>query len=389
MNYELIKREAKKHKLSVKDLLVLSPNNDPFYVGSKGQMEKAKFFAKCYKQMGSPDKVHIRRVHYWLVSRSDVKKPDGSRYLNTEKDWSFLTMCAKYARYAELVPVENMIDRRNPDPIINATNWEDDTPEQVKSNTDAEEIIRGIVSNFYCYNPSNTQPYLMELWCEKSTMNDILEPLGSTYGINVVTGLGELSITAVYQLVERFKESQKPVRIFYISDFDPAGECMPVSISRKIEYFMRQDNWDSDIKLKPVMLTSEQCGRFDLPRTPIKSTEGRKESFEERHGSGATELDALEALYPGEMKNIIERDIKTYFDVEAWNSAIKKNKEIRGIVQDFLKDKVINILEKLDLTEHDNYQTKRGKLVKENGEWLYDSNRDYVEQLNVYKSHKE
>jgi len=31
-----------------------------------------------------------------------------------------------------------------------------------------------------------------------------------------------------------------PLRIFYVSDFDPAGQCMPVSAARKIEFFSRR-----------------------------------------------------------------------------------------------------------------------------------------------------
>ena len=87
-NYETIKELAKDEGKSVRDLLALSPNNDPFYVGSAGQMEKAKWFANVYKQMGSPRECHIRRVHYWVVSKA-LKKPDGSVYENTEEDWIY------------------------------------------------------------------------------------------------------------------------------------------------------------------------------------------------------------------------------------------------------------------------------------------------------------
>ena len=45
--------------------------------------------------------------------------------------------------------------------------------------------------------------------------------------------------------------------------------------------------------------------------------EGRREprpKFEARYGEGATELDALEALHPGELARIIEREIWRYYD---------------------------------------------------------------------------
>ena len=57
--------------------------------------------------------------------------------------------------------------------------------------------------------------------------------------MNLQTGLGELSITATLALVHRLEQALKPARIFYVSDFDPAGQSMPVSVSRKVEYFVR------------------------------------------------------------------------------------------------------------------------------------------------------
>ena len=62
------------------------------------------------------------------------------------------------------------------------------------------------------------------------------------------------------------------------------------------------------------LLTEDQCRRYRLPRTPIKETERRKSRFEQRFGVGATELDALEALHPGEMRQIVDTEISRYID---------------------------------------------------------------------------
>lgn len=387
MNYEEIKAEAKEMNKRVTEFLALSPNNDPFYVGSPGQLEKAKWFAKVYEKMGKPGECHIRRVHYWNLG--NVPKPDGSPYKNTVRDWDFMTMAAKYARYADLVPIENIIDRRNPPPSIHANHWENDNPTDIKEEVDAARITRDIINKFDCYNPHNTQNFLIELWCEKSTMNDILEPICRKHGFNLVTGLGELSITAVNNLIDRIEESGKPTRIFYISDFDPAGECMPVSVARKIEYILQERGMDSDVKLKSIMLTASQCKEYKLPRTPIKPTERRKEGFEDRHGSGATELDALEALKPGEMKKVIEKATALYFDTEAWNKAISLNMKIQRKVREHLVGKIDNVLEDLDLEEFDDQEIEKEELYYDNDEeWLFDSDLDYFDQIENYKAHK-
>lgn len=387
-NYEIIKDVAKDNDISVKDLLALSPNNDPFYVGSKGQMEKAEWFNNIYTKMGRPLECHVRRAHYWFISQpiSERKKPDGTIYENTKKDENYLNMASKYARYAGLVPVENIIDRRNPKPIVNIHLWENETPTEIKDRVDADHIIEEIVNNFFCWNKYNTQAYHLEIWCEKSTMNDVLEPICSRYGINLITSLGELSVTAVHQLIIRIGSIEKPVRIFYISDFDPAGECMPVSVARKIEYYIRLEGLEESVKLKQIMLTPEQCQKYQLPRTPIKEKEKRKVGFEYRHGTGATELDALEAVYPGEMKKIIENVVLSYVDIDAWNEVIHKNEVLQKKVRLFLQDKITNVLEELDVSEYDDYEPDTGEEIDDDdNSWLYDSNLDYQDQMKKYK----
>lgn len=417
MNYAEIKYRAKDEGIKVDELLALSSTNDPFYVGSKGQVEKAKWIAEIYEKMGSPSECHIRRMHYWLVSqkpkydkprgaeiRADLKVQfeskeidaktfnegiDKTYYMNTENDWGYITLAAKYARYLGLISNSSIVDRRNPEPKINARYWQDEIPSEEKENIDADEIIEAVADKFLCFNPANTQAYMLELWCEKSTMNDILEPLAQSLGANLVCGLGELSITAVYRLMRRIGGADKPVRIFYISDFDPAGECMPVSVARKIEFFMREIGSEQDVKLRQIMLTSDQCKAFELPRTPIKATERRKEGFEDRHGTGATELDALEAIHPGELKKLISRELEPYFDEDAWQEARRLNADVRAKVNAFLQGKIGDVLEDLDLTEFDSPNLSKGEETDDSGlDWIYDSDDDYDDQLARYKKFK-
>lgn len=445
LDYSTLKRIASRAGLSPSEILALAPQNDPFYVGAKGQLEKGRWFASIYKAMGSPSRCHTRRVHYWLVTTQAVPKPNGKPYENTQNDWGLLCLAAKYARYLGLVPIENIIDRRNPEPIIHAHHWQHVKASDIKDSIDENNIIESIVSQFVCFNPCKTQGYVVECWCEKSTMNDVLEPLCQKCGMNLVTGLGELSITAVYLLAQRVVQAKKPVRILYISDFDPAGESMPLAVSRKIEYFVRNYNLGNsvDIKLIPVMLTSQQCLEYDLPRTPIKDTEKRKEKFEDRHGRGATELDAMEALHPGEMTKIIEEAISPYFDAQLWNEAIEKNGEIQERVREYLvggdckecqgRGKVMfsppcrhcngigcqecdrdgfeddvevtcyecrgegsilgkigtDILADLEVSTFDSYTPPQVEPQDDtSAHWLYDNSLDYLPQIERYRKHK-
>src|SRR5262245_20327629 len=99
MDYESIKEEAKLTGCVVTDLLVLSRNNDPFYQ-TPAKIEAAEWFADVWRQHGVSKGVHVRRIHYWLVTRSPAfKLPDGSPYENTLTCWNWLDKASLAARY--------------------------------------------------------------------------------------------------------------------------------------------------------------------------------------------------------------------------------------------------------------------------------------------------
>lgn len=75
--YESVKKLAKKLGISVADLLVLANQNDPFYAGSPTSRAKAEWFANLWNEFGYATGVHLRRVHYQLVSQENPQKHDG------------------------------------------------------------------------------------------------------------------------------------------------------------------------------------------------------------------------------------------------------------------------------------------------------------------------
>jgi len=318
INYEQIKYLARETGQRVTDLIPLAPQNDPFYTGTPGDWALAEWFAQLWQAFGYTNRVHIRRVHYQIVSQKPaVVMPNGLPYENTETCWNILNLASKAARYLQLVDPEAFVDRRNPEAVVYSVHRIQELEVWATSRLWGSQLRLPDFPDVPGYRVSGYEPsqaFHLELWCEKSTMNDVLEPLCQHYGMNLQTGLGELSITATLALVHRLQEGGRPARIFYVSDFDPAGQSMPVSVSRKVEYFVRTLGLDVDVRVFPVILTLEQVQYYQLPRTPIKDTERRRGGFEERYGEGAVELDALEALYPGELQNVLSQCISSYYD---------------------------------------------------------------------------
>src|SRR5262249_40255519 len=122
-----------------------------------------------------------------------------------------------------------------------------------------------VVPHLVIMPPTVRQRYHLEIWIEKTTMDDVLVPLAQRYAINLIRGTGELSHTRCVQFVERAEASDRRVRILYLSDFDPAGASMPVAVARKIEHALRSDGRHHlDIQVRPIVLTHDQCVRYRL-----------------------------------------------------------------------------------------------------------------------------
>src|SRR6266446_3711210 len=318
-DYAELKVLAKDLKCRVASLLALSANNDPFYCGMPAQREKAQWFAELWEAFGYSRGVHLRRMHYQIVSQNPpIKMVNGLPYENTERCWDELGKASQAARYLDMVDPENFVDRRNGAPVDNI---DYDTELHAWAQVNERYISPWSMQlpEFpslpdYSFSVDSPQRYHLELWCEKSTQDDILNPLANRYGAALQYGLGELSVTLALEAMRRFEHSHKPVRIFYISDFDPAGWNMPRSMSAKLQYYNLKLGLNLDIKLFPVILSPEQVRAYTLRITPIKDSDKRKSNFELRFGVGATELDALEALYPGELRTVLEAELDRYYD---------------------------------------------------------------------------
>lgn len=364
-DYETIKELSRQTQgVNIADLCALAPNNDPFYTGRPSERAAAEWFAGLWQRFGYRSGVHLRRVHYQVVSQDPlVLRPDGTLYENTEACWAYLCSAGKWARYLGLIDPLAFKDKRNPKPGIfahwsNPGDFSYSNPEPDYELEDPEDwnwyglpglpelpdLPHGLpdLPGFYVYGYDVQQAYHVEVWVEKTTMDDILEPLCREYRANLITGAGEMSITAVLDFLKRARESERAARILYVSDYDPAGLGMPISVARKIEFYQRADGYgDLDVRLQPIVLTADQVERYRLPRVPVKDSDLRKANWQAHHGKGQVELDALEALHPGELAGVVEGALLNYYDTTLTDRA----KQERDGLKEALAEARANTLE--------------------------------------------
>jgi hypothetical protein len=442
-------------------ILAMARKNDPFYVGQSWQLAPAGWFAALYERLGlESSRVHIRYIHYVASGEEphpitgeklQERLPDGTLYENTEENWVFIQEASKFARNLGWVDPRRIVDRRTPRPYRYAP--EDAPPLPDVAVDDPTLTLPSIdVADLYAMRTPGSahptgyhyaisrEPSLIELWIEKS-LDDMdapmIEDICREEGVNLVTGIGFLTISTAYALLERQKSVDKPVRVLHMTDFDPAGSHMPVSPARHVEFALSKMAPEErpDVRVHHLALTAEQVRELGLPRIPIKESDRRKTNFERKYGAGATELnalmqphrrseteemirDAIHALRDQGLRTKLVRassqasqmlrqrvDEKLYWPrlalemIEEQAEAIGERyaDQLRGIA-DRLADEMAPLEERAervlqvarqrlhsvaDEVELPEVEAEEGDEATDG--WLFDSRRDYFEQLRYYK----
>jgi len=319
----VLKAMANQLGVSVKDLLVLSPQNDPFNSGTPTDRSMAEWLVNLAPADGA---FNGRQLHYRHSSFNGAAHHDGTPYENTERDLNVMNIAGKHVRYLGLVDPRRVRDEKKNVTYLHA----DETPhEPVNVHVEAPEwtlpaIYPSVLDTVDMSLPTvdvsgyeysgNRQPWHVEVWIEKATMDEVLEPVCRRYGVNLVATSGFQSIRGVIDALDRATARSKNAVILYVSDFDPAGAHMPFAVARQVEFWTQQLGFPHRFMLKPLVLTREQVEAYDLPRKPIKEKDRRRGNFEKLNGQGHVELDALESHAPGELERVVANAIREHQD---------------------------------------------------------------------------
>ena len=299
---------------SLESNTVMSAATDPYRIDTPGNHAGAQWLASAWRQTDI-EQIHCRGLHYALVSLRNLLKPNGERYKNTADDWVWLQKITNHARWLGHIEFESILDERNSGPelwlpqsyesvgiqISHNAHWLDDTPALPEVKIE-------------CRAPHARQAYKLVLIGEKASLRHVLQPICQRYEADLILPTGELSTTLLYGIVSRAAADGRPCRVFYLSDFDPSGTHMPVEVARKIQALGDLKFPGLDIEVHRCALLPDQVKDLGLPETPLKDTEKRADRWRERYGCEQTEIDALSTLKPRVLTEIVESDLKPYFD---------------------------------------------------------------------------
>jgi hypothetical protein len=298
------------------ELTVLSAQVDPYRLDtSSGHRDGAWLAKQLNRLVTRGKKIHWRGLHYVIVAKGGLRKPNGEAYVNTDEDWVWLsTVAGKAARWLGYIPFERIIDNRNAEPFI--CHKARVTPEAYVSIgldvtiPDADDLEPFPVA--VGFEPR--QAFHFVTFGEKASLEDVLLPIARRKQADLYLPTGEISDTLLHRIAKDASEDGRPMVMFTLADADPSGYQMSVSIGRKLQAFRDLLFPQLRFEVVPVALTVDQVRELGLPSTPLKETEKRADRWREAFGVEQTEIDALATLQPDVLTEIVERAFDPYFD---------------------------------------------------------------------------
>jgi hypothetical protein len=302
---------------SLTKLTVLSAQVDPYRLDTPAGHRDGEWLGRhLIKLLGTTRQIHWRGLHYVLVSsKRRVIKPNGEPYQNTDEDWTWLSEIAgKAARWLGYIPFERITDNRNAEPIIHRhSKVEPEASVFIGLDVtipDADDIEPQVIVEGF----EPRQAFHFAIFGEKASLEDVLDPIAERHEADLYLPTGEISDTLIHQIAKDANDDGRPLVMLTLTDCDPAGWQMTISIARKLQAFHDLLFPELRFEVVPVALTPDQVGKLGLPSTPLKKGEKRAERWREEFAIEQTEIDALATLQPNVLTEIIERAFDPYLD---------------------------------------------------------------------------
>ncbi len=367
--------------LPLKDLR-LSTNSDPYCLllsaiktgmvmariwEDDGWKEKYDQWVELGKPMDKKSErrellIHPRGLHYKIHSRYDIVKDNKSMLYNKydESHWVYCQLGLKFARQMGLIPYDALKDLINPPPdnipyyrahkgfeIPTYTDVSNDVHThdfnnrfryfgykhvgkviRWKSKSLAKELIGSIR-----YYTNTARPNHLEIWCEKSEI--IPFDIADKFHMEVrERGSGEASDMMCYDAVMTAKKAEKNLVVFEMSDFDSAGEGMPISTSRKIQWYAEREGVQAFVY--PVALNYRQIKEYELPYSPpaegTKYTGGyatRASNFYKKWDMVGMMINVFKGENLKGLKQEIENAVSPHYDDELSDKIDEAEEELR------------------------------------------------------------
>ena len=249
--------------------------------------------AICEQYEAGGYELTLRQLYYQFVARGHLA--------NTDQNYKRLGAIINDARLAGLIDWDHISDRTRY--LRGYNQW--DSPSDI-INASAAQYRRNLWA-------VTDQPFRPEVWVEKDALVDVVKRACSDYQVPFFSCRGYVSQSEMWAAGRRmrnhYRRGYTPM-VIHLGDHDPSGIDMSRDIEDRLGMFAEQP-----VEVRRIALNMDQVETYGPPPNPAKLTDSRGSDYIQRFGTESWELDALE---PSVLVALIQAEVATMVDEDAW-----------------------------------------------------------------------
>jgi hypothetical protein len=181
----------------------------------------------------------------------------------------------------------------------------------------------------YRYDYWIDQPIHIEVWTEKDSLSPLVEPICQEFGMHYAPMRGFDSESFCSETAEELKKVQKPIRIYYLGDYDPSGWWAAKTIEEDLYTF------GVDAEVYHLAVLPEQIQQWRLSPRRASTSDSRYRAFVRELGSDlAVEV---EAIRPDIIDTLVREAIVDNISEMAWHKAMISEKAQRETTESVMR----------------------------------------------------
>jgi hypothetical protein len=194
----------------------------------------------------------------------------------------------------------------------------------VNTYKNAGDFLRSVAGNYRANLWADAGVYV-EVWVESRSIASVILELCQELAVDLYPAGGFSSISLAYEAaraINYHNEDRRPVVIFYIGDYDPAGVLIDVSLEKELRLHLDDD---LEMEFRRLAITEEQVAAYDLPTKPRKKGDKRAPQV-------AATVEA-EAMPAGTLRGLLRREIEALLPPRALEVARMAEQSERNLLE--------------------------------------------------------
>lgn len=146
--------------------------------------------------------------------------------------------------------------------------------------------------------------YHCEVWCESRSIASVVQNDCEELAVDLYPCGGFSSLSFVHEAADAHNRGQdrRPLIIFYIGDYDPAGVLIDIALERELRLHLHPD---IPLHFTRIGINFAQIALYDLPTKPRKETDKRSAQVAETVEAEAMPAQVLRTLLRDEVERLL------------------------------------------------------------------------------------